>query len=195
MKQNLKVGGSILVGMLVLTLFTLRLTGLEPDNLDVRELRSHNNIARPGLWLRGEVVTTPVTDWSFVKNLRETTGRSTIMVETRTPYFIPHSVTTGVRAHNGQLYIQSQQSRMDVPFPKDKAWTANVARDPRVRLNIGGKLYEMTLVLMADRAEVAAVIGRDPETRQKGPDGVERVTGYAHVYRVFQRNISEYGRP
>jgi hypothetical protein len=194
MKKVLKVGGSLLAGVLVLTLFTLRLTGLEPQYLEAKDLPAHNMIARPGLWLRGEVVTTPVRDWSFVNEL-EHPGRNTntILVETRTPYFIPHSVRVVPFVRNGQLYIHSYQDRMGVEFPKDKAWTSNVARDPRVRLKIGGKLYEMTVVLIADRAEAAAVLGRDPETRVKGPDGREHVTGYTHVYGAFQRNIPEFG--
>jgi hypothetical protein len=72
---------------------------------------------------------------------------------------------------NGELFIRSHQDRMDVPFPHDKSWTANVARDPRVRIKIGNKLYEATMVLVADRAEAMAFLGRNPETVQKGPEG------------------------
>lgn len=195
MKRALRVGGSVLVGVLVLALVTLRLTGLEPQYLDLRELRAQGMIARPGLWLRGDVVTTPVTDWSFVDALPHP-GRefNTIMVETRTRYLIPHSVTINVLPRGAQLYVYSNQNvRLHLPFPTDKAWTANVARDPRVRMKIDGKLYEMTLVLIADRAEAAAVLGKNPETRQKGPDGQERTTNYTHLYRVSQRNIAEHG--
>ena len=180
--------------VLALTFFTVRLTGLEPEYLDLNELREHHMIARPGLWLKGEAVTTPVTDWSFVDKV-EHPGRSlnTVLIETRTPYFIPHSVRTIPSVRNGQLYIRSHQDRMDVQFPRDKSWTANVARDPRVRIKIGDKLYEATLLLVADRAQAIAIIGRNPETLQKGDDGQEHVVGYDHVFRVFQRNIPEYG--
>jgi hypothetical protein len=82
---------------------------------------------------------------------------------------------------------------MDLQFPNDKAWTSNVARDPRVRIKIGDKLYEATMVLIADRAQAIAVLGRNPEVTEKGPDGQEHVVGYDHVFRVFQRNIREYG--
>ena len=177
-----------------LTLLTLRLTGLEPQYLDLNDLRAHHMIARPGLWLKGEVVTMPVTDWSFVDKV-EHPGRSinTVLVETRTSYFIPHSVRTMPFVRDGRLYIRSHQDRMDLQFPNDKSWTSNVARDPRVRIKIGDKLYEATLVLVADRAQAIAVLGRNPEILQKGPDGQEHIVGYDHVYRVFQRNIPEYG--
>ena len=76
-----------------------------------------------------------------------------------------------------------------MPFPNDKAWTRNVARDPRVRLKIAGEIYEAMVVLMTDRAEVAEVMGRDPVTVETGPDGQEHVAEVMHVWRVFQRNI------
>ena len=191
--KTLKVSVLLLVVILALTLLTLRVTGLEPQYLDLNDLYSHHMIARPGLWLKGEVVTSPVTDWSFVDKV-EHPGRSlnTVLVETRTPYFIPHSVRTVPFVRNGQLYIRSHQDRMDLKFPNDKSWTGNVARDPRVRIKIGDKLYEATMVLVADRAQAIAVLGKNPEILEKGPDGQEHVVGYHHVFRVFQRNITEY---
>jgi len=192
--KSLKAGIVLIVAILVLTLLTLRVTGLEPQYLDLAELRAHGRIARPGLWLKGEVVTTPVTDWSFVEKV-EHPGQTlnTVLVETRTPYFIAHSVRTVPFPRNGQLYIRSHQHRMDLQFPNDKAWTSNVARDPRVRIKIGDKLYEATMVLIADRAQAIAVLGRNPEVTEKGADGQEHVVGYDHVFRVFQRNIPEFG--
>ena len=190
----LKVGIVTIVVILAMALLTLRMTGLEPEYLDLTQLRAHNMIARPGLWLKGEVVTTPVTDWSFVEQAPHP-GRSlnTVLIETRTPYFIPHSVRTLPTVRNGELFIRSHQDRMDVAFPQDKSWTSNVARDPRVRIKIGDKLYEATMVLVTDRAEAIAFLGRKPETVEKGPDGQDHVVGYDHVFRVFQRNIPEYG--
>jgi hypothetical protein len=192
--KMLKAGIILAAVVLVLALFTLRITGLEPQYLDLNQLRSHHMIARPGLWLKGQLVTTPVTDWSFVDKIPHP-GRSvnTILVETRTPYLIPHSVRVMPDVRSGQLFIRSHQDRMEVQFPKDKSWTANVARDPRVRIKIGDKLYQATLVLVADRAQAIAVLGRVPETLQKDRDGRERVVGYDHVFRVFQSNIPEYG--
>jgi hypothetical protein len=192
--KALKTALIVIVLILVAGLVTLRFTGLEPEYLDLDQLRAHHMIARPGLWLKGEVVRTPVTDWSFV-NDQPHPGRSlnTVLVETRTPYFIPHSVRTMPTVRNGVFYLRSHQDRMDRQFPYDKSWTADVARDPRVRIKIGDKLYEATLVLVTDRSQAIAVLGRDPEVREKGADGQEHVTGYDHVFRVFQRNIPEYG--
>ena len=192
--KTLKLGIVLIVVVLAVTLLTLRVTGLEPEYLDLDQLRAHHMIARPGLWLRGEVVTTPVTDWSFVNDVPHP-GHSinTVLVETRTPYFIPHSVRTMPFVRNGVLYIRSHQDRMDLQFPHDKSWTSNVARDPRVRIKIGDKLYEATMVLISDRGQAIALLGRNPEVHEKGPDGQDHVVGYDHIFRVFQRNIPEYG--
>ena len=192
--KRLKVGFVLIVAIVGVTLITLHTTGLEPEYLDLDQLRAHHMIARPGLWLKGEVVSTPVTDWSFVEQVPHP-GRSlnTVMIETRTPYFIPHSVRTMVTVRNGELFIRSHLDRMNVPFPHDKSWTSNVARDPRVRIKIGDELYEATMVLVTDRAEAIAFFGRNPEIVEKGSDGQDHVVGYDHVFRVFQRSIPEYG--
>jgi hypothetical protein len=37
-------------------------------------------------------------------------------------------------------------------------WTSNVVRDPRVRIKIGDKWYEATMVLVADRSQAIALL-------------------------------------
>ena len=196
MSRTLKIGGSLVVGVIVLALLTLRLVGFEPQYLDPRseEFERANRIARPGLWLTGEVVRELVTDWDFVNHLDDPERRDTVMLETRTWYGIPHSVTIGIVGRGDKLYIHANSSgwRMQRPFPHDKYWTQNVSRDPRVRLKIEDKIYEATVALMTDRDEVAAVLGRDPVTVERGPDGQERVTAVMHYWRVFQRNVPDY---
>jgi hypothetical protein len=191
--KAVKIAVIAIVAVVAVALITLRFTGLEPQYLDLQQLQTHHMIARPGLWLKGPLVATPVTDWSFVNDQKHP-GQSlnTILVETRTPYLIPHSVRVMPEVVNGRLYIRSHQSHMDVKFPYDKSWTADVMRDPRVRLKIGGKLYSATMVLVADRSQAVQILGRNPETYEKGPDGQEQVVGYDHVFRVFQRDTPEF---
>lgn len=88
---------------------------------------------RPGLSLSGNAAT--AEDWSFVDAHRE------IFVETRTWYGIPHSVTTVCVAHNGTLYVPSVYFDGG-DFPDARFWNRNVARDPRVRLKIGDRIFE-----------------------------------------------------
>ena len=92
MRTLAKIAGAILV-CLVLALVVLRITGFNP----IGDTPGRGNY--PGLRLSGTVVTTPVTDWSFVSQYK------TDKLQTRTWYMIPHSVTTSFILHNGQLYI------------------------------------------------------------------------------------------
>ena len=145
MKALAKIVGAVLV-CLVLALIVLRITGLNPTG----DTPGRGNY--PGLWLSGNVVTTPVTDWSFADQYK------TDKLQTRTWYFIPHSVTTAHIVHNGQLYITSFFPA-GMPFPQGKSWVKNVMRDPHVRLKLGNDLYDCVLSPVTDPDEKAAVLG------------------------------------
>ncbi len=139
MRKPLIVSGSILAVCLLSGLLTLRFIGLEPRD------RSS------GFWLTGERVTPPVTDWSFTEAIEE------IFVETRTWYYIPHSVTTYCSIYNDQLYLFSSYSQGG-EFPETRYWNQNVMRDPRVRLKIGNQLFERTVSWVTDATEKEAVL-------------------------------------
>lgn len=162
MKRKLSVAGLALLLFLVLVLITLRIVGLEPQN------------RRPGLWIKGELVTTPVSDWSFTDQFEE------IYLESRTWYLIPHSVTISCTAHEGRLYLTSTYSQGG-EFPS-RFWNKNVMRDPRVRLRIGNQLFERTLSLLTIVAEKEAVLEskKKKNTRWKHP-GLENV----HIFQVL----------
>jgi hypothetical protein len=128
----------ILAGIAV-ALITLRIVGVDPHD------------RRPGLWLTGELVTQPVTDWSF------TDGFRTIFVQTQSWYGLPHSVTTSCVAHGGQLYLTSVY-RPGGHFPTDRLWNRNIMRDPHVRLKIGNQIFDRTVTLVTDPAEKDAVL-------------------------------------
>ena len=197
MMKGLKIGLLVVLAFVVVTLLTLRATGLEPPYVDPssEEFAKSGRTTRPGLWLTGEVVHEPVTDWDWVNKVNDPIRKNTIMLETGTWYGIPHSVTINLTARGDKLYIggTEQDFRLAKEFPHSKAWWANIVRDPRVRMKIGGKIYEMTVVLITDRSEVAQLLGRNPVTTETDPDGKERVTRMAHYWRVYQRNIREYG--
>src|SRR5215467_2948532 len=130
MKALWKVVGVIVV-CLVLLLLVLSTTGFGP----------HGNM--PGLWLKGDLVTTPVADWSFTDSIE------TVNVQTRTRYLLPHSVTTYCVAYNGQLYLTSVY-RAGLTYPHGRSWNEDVARDPHVRIKIGNQLYDRTLSRVTD---------------------------------------------
>ena len=147
------------------------------------------------MWLNGEVVREAVTNWDWANDVSDPIRKNSIMLETRTWYGIPHSVTISPTARGDKRYIggSEQDFRLQKEFPDSKAWWANIVRDPRVRMKIDGKIYEMTVSLIADRAEVAQIIGRDPVRKEIDADGKEQITGVRHYWRVYQRNIPEYG--
>lgn len=195
MMKPLKNGVAVLLILVVSALLVLRVTGLEPGHPSAREYAQAGRSARPGLWLTGEVVREPVTNWDWVNQFDDTFGENATSLETRTWYGIPHSVRVLLVPRGDKLYLQSsaQTFRLDREFPYGKAWWRNVERDPRVRLKIGGKLYEMTVVLIHDRAEVARLRGgRDPVVKEVDADGNEYIAEEWHYWRVFQRNVPEY---
>jgi len=196
LKPILKIG-LIIVTLAALALITLRVTGLEPQYVDPAspEFAASNRTAWPGLWLAGEVVDRPVTDWDFINQVDHPVKGNSIMLETRTWYGIPHSVTVNARPRGDKLYLSGseQGARLDKEFPYSKAWWANIERDPRIRMKIDGKIYEATVALVQDRDEVAQLLGRSPIGTQVDESGQEQITSVRHYWRVFQRNIPEYG--
>ena len=163
-----KVGKVLLtVGILLFgALLTLRITGLDPEYMDytTEAYTERGRMTYPGLWLKGELVQEPVADWDWVYDVDHPVRGNTIMLETRTWYGIPYSVTILPTARGDKLYIggSARDARLEREFPDHKQWWANVERDPRVRLKIDGKIYEMTATLVSDPAEFAEVIGREP---------------------------------
>jgi hypothetical protein len=138
MKTLLKALGVIVVCLLAL-LLVLRITGFGP----------HARI--PGLWLKGDLVTTPVTDWSFTDRYQN------VEVQTNTWYLLPHSVTVTCTAYNGQLYLTSTYPP-GVVYPHGRSWNADVARDPHVRIKVGNQLYDRSLSVVTDPVEKAPVL-------------------------------------
>jgi hypothetical protein len=148
MKTLLKIVGGIVV-LLILVLVVLSITGFEPK------------ARRPGLWIKGDLVTTPVSDWSYTNKIR------TIEVQTNTWYLVPHSVTTFCIFYNGQLYLASIVPPGGAKYPGGRIWDQMVARDPHVRLKIGNQLFDRTLQYVTDPVEHDGVI--DAQTK-KYPD-------------------------
>lgn len=134
MKRLLQSLGIIVV-CLILIMLVLRITGFGP------------HARTPGLWLKGDVVTTPVTDWSFTDKI------PVVQLQTETWYMLPHSVNVNCLNYNGQLYLVSVY-----PAGTAHTWNDNVMRDPRVRLKIGDQIYDRTVSLVTDPAEQEGVM-------------------------------------
>jgi len=193
-----KVGKVLLtVGILLFgALLTLRITGLDPEYMDYTTgaYTKRGRMTYPGLWLKGELVQEPVANWDWVYDVDHPVRGNTIMLETRTWYGIPYSVTILPTARGDKLYIggSARDARLEREFPNYKQWWANVERDPRVRLKIDGKLYEMTATLVSDSAEFVKVIGREPVTTTIAEDGTEQVVAKWYYWEVTPRNLAQY---
>ncbi len=140
MTKLLKIVGST-IAVLVALLLLLSFTGFEPKGCPPTD-RSLS-CKMPGLWIKGEPVTTPVTDWSFTDKIPE------IKIQTQTPFLLPHSVTIWCAVYNGNRYVTSYRGRM---------WVEDIIREPHVRLKIADQVYDRTLSVVDDPAEKAAVL-------------------------------------
>ena len=186
----------ILSFFLLGALLTLRVTGLDPEYMDytTQEYNERGRMTLPGLWLSGEVVKEPIDNWDWVLDVSHPERGNTIMLETQTWYGIPYSVTILPTPRGDKMYIggSARDARLARVFPDYKQWWANVENDPRVRLKIDGKIYEMTAALVHDHVEFAEVLGRDAITTTIAEDGSEQVVAKWYYWRVFQRNIAQY---
>ena len=99
---------------------------------------------RPGFALRGELVESLPSDWSFANEHRE------IAVQVSTPYGLPHSVTIYCASSGGELFLGARD-------PETKRWPGWVDRRDRVRLAIGGKLYDVRLEPIREPDRLAVV--------------------------------------
>src|ERR1700722_7556576 len=140
MKKAAKIVGSIIIGLAALLLI-LSFTGFEPKDCPPTDRSRSCRV--PGLWLKGERVTTPVTDWSFTDKIPQ------IKIQTQTPFLLPHSVTIWCAAYNGNLYVTSYRGRL---------WVEDIIRDPHVRLKIADQVFDRSLSVVSDSAEKEAVL-------------------------------------
>ena len=158
----LKIGGSILICLIAL-LVVLSFTGFEP-----KDCTNATSLAcrAPGLWLRGNAVTTPVTDWSFTDKIKA------VKVQTKTPFLLPYSVSAWCAVYNGNLYLTSYRGRR---------WVENIIRDPHVRLKIGDQVFDRTFTVINDPVEKAAVL---QAKGKKYPEWKVPAVSVATVFRV-----------
>ena len=133
MGKIFKISGISLIVIALFTILSLLIVGYEPQDQS------------PGLWLTGELATEPVADWSFTEQHGE------IFVQTRSPWFIPHSVTAYCATYNDSFYLFSAYYGGG-DFPDLRRWNKNVVRDPRVRLKIGDQLFDQTLSYINDES-------------------------------------------
>jgi len=92
----------------------------------------------PGSALSGEVVTEPVTDWSFAAEVRH----CQLELQPEEPY----SVTTYCYPDGAVIYVPAIMG-------DDKRWTKLAVTQPEARLRVGDRIYPVTLVRLLEPEE------------------------------------------
>jgi len=156
-KKYLSLAVLTSVVVAVIALVYLRTVGYEPKD------------TKPGLWLVGAQAMELNSGWSFTNQIEE------IYVETRTPYFVPHSITTYCAVYNGNLYLFSAYYSGGI-FPDARRWNQNVVRDPRVRLKIGDRIFNQRLSFLGNDPDKAAIhqafVDKYPQWQSPGIENV-----------------------
>ncbi len=95
----------------------------------------------PGGALRGAVVDSRVTDWSFTDQVENA------QLETRPDD--PHSVNTWFAGVEERLYVPTSMI-LGPKHPEGRSWVAHVAENDRVRIRLGDSVYERRAVRVED---------------------------------------------
>ena len=175
MKTSRIVGLAILMVVVLALALNYAITRSSPS-LPAGYNSLRNNLVRlyhgdVGFWLTGDVVKTPVTNWSF------TDAIPNIQIETHTWYLLPHVVRTDIARNGGQLYLFSEyfapapgKPDLRENFPEARFWNRMVVRDPRIRVKIGNQLFDMRAYPLTDldQIEVArqAFLSKYADVRQ-----------------------------
>jgi len=101
-----------------------------------------------GSRLSGDVNGETVGDWSFVDDV--------LLCQIETNPADPHSVNTWCTGIGAHLYVPTSMI-YGPTSPSDREWVRNVLADPRVRLRVGGVVYERTATRVDDDAQYAVV--------------------------------------
>src|SRR5689334_20523971 len=117
--KTLGLAAGVIVAAFVLFFLYARVVGFNPG------------IKTSGLWLTGELVTQPVTDWTPYEKLQPTA------IQTREWFapFIAHSVIIARWHYKGRLYFSSAYPP-GVQLPDARHWNRNVVADPHVRIRL-----------------------------------------------------------
>jgi hypothetical protein len=103
----------------------------------------------PGGHLRGTVVESSVSDWSF------TDDATVVQLETRPSR--PYSIQIWGVGSGSDFYVSSASWRSLLGLG-DARWIGHIADDPRVRLRVGERVYEREAVRVRDAEEMSSVL-------------------------------------
>lgn len=128
--------------------------------------------------LRGELGPPLVADWSFAS------AEKTLALETCPAD--PHSVQVWFAAIGSRLYVPSSMIA-GAKDPSERRWVRCLEEDPRVRLRVGGVIFERRAVRIEDPAEYEAA--RAALEARHGLDPLDRdADRTVWIYRLSSRS-------
>ncbi len=151
--------------------------------------------------LSGTLVTTPVTDWTFVSG-----ANRNVAFRVHPWYRIAYNVNTAIATSrdNSRLYLYSYyyppatagQANYRDRFPEARAWNRHVMRDPRIRLRVGDQLFDCVVYPLTDVNEIeeirGVIIARSRGGAIKaGAEGPEEKRGRLYIFRVIQQTDAD----
>lgn len=98
----------------------------------------------PGGWLRGELVSEPVSDWSFARDEQYAD------VESRAG-LLPYSRSAWFMVHGGDFYLL-------LPSLFGDGLHSRIERDPRVRVRLKGRVYPQVAVPFDAEEDLAELL-------------------------------------
>ncbi len=96
----------------------------------------------PGVYLLGDEVSEPVTDWAFVNEVRlcqiQVAGSP-----------LPHAINLNCMSSGGEAYLSCS-------YCAGKVWSNAAVDDPLARLRVGGNVYPVRLERLTEPARLDA---------------------------------------
>ncbi|NIP15778.1 MAG: hypothetical protein GWM88_14070 [Pseudomonadales bacterium] len=96
----------------------------------------------PGVYLLGDEVAEPVTDWAFVNDVR-------LCQVQVADGFLPHAINLNCMSSAGSAYLSCS-------YCAGKRWSNAAVDDPSVRLRVGGNVYPVRLERLTEPARLDA---------------------------------------
>jgi hypothetical protein len=195
--KRVGIGVGVVVVLLVGGVLALRQSSLARVTLDLdsqaQQSRPWFGLRDVGFGLSGELVTMPVSDWSFAT--RPTGVRVQVTPWWRIPYTIVTAITASVDGRKIYLvsdYFAPAPGKEDLRgrFPEARNWNRHILRDPRIRVQIGNRIFQFLAYPLTDPAEIelarAAFLAQVPSVR-KQIEGPEAVRPRIHVIGLVPR--------
>jgi hypothetical protein len=183
--KRVGIGVGVVVIVLVAGVLALRQSSFARVGLDMHSQAQQGRVwfglRDVGFGLSGELVTTPVSDWSFASRA------SGVKVQVTPWWRIPYTINTAITASpdGRRIYLVSDYfapapGREDLRgrFPEARGWNRYILRDPRIRVQIGDKIFNFLAYPLTDPEEIesarAAFLAHVPPVREQveGPEAV-----------------------